>query len=327
MRSQMRTSLLLPIALGLAILFAGVVIAMIAPWAFMNTVAVFIVITLLGYLLWSTREASWRLRLLAIILAVPAILGITYGLVNGRIVEPLVGLGVTVLLLAALRFFSTPISYRAASRRFNEGDLQSALDLINRSIESRPDFWESYQLRALIYLSMLSFGHAENDARKAITLNPKAHPVYNTLGLMYLAQEDFAAAEEVYGRALDLAPGFALYLYNLGLSEYRQGKFEAAVESFIAATNGTLPLMAYDLQNAYYQTLALEAIGREPGTQAAVAQMEKYRDALPILQKQVDNLPDYPHLKQIRADLADMEQRIMELDKNSTGDNHKNHLS
>ena len=62
---------------------------MIAPWSFMNTIAVFIVIVLLVYLIWTTRKAGWRLRLLAILLAVPAIVGISYGLVNGSIIEPL----------------------------------------------------------------------------------------------------------------------------------------------------------------------------------------------------------------------------------------------
>ncbi len=71
-RSQMRTSLLLPIALGLSVLLGGIVVAMIAPWSFMNTIAAFIVAVLLVYLLWTTRKAGWRLRILAILLASPS---------------------------------------------------------------------------------------------------------------------------------------------------------------------------------------------------------------------------------------------------------------
>ena len=309
-RSQMGASLLLPIALGLGILFAGVVVAMFAPWSFMNTIALFIITVLLLFLLWTTRKAGWRLRILAILLAIPAIIGIAIGLVNGRVTEPLIGIGITVFLLIAFRFFSTPISYRAAYRRFRMGDMDGALDLISRSIEARPDFWESYQLRALIYLALLSFGHAERDAKTALTLKPAAHPVLNTLGLIYLAQERFAEAEDAYGRALDLAPGYALYLYHLGLSEFRQQKHPDAVESFIAATHGTLPLMEYDLQNAYYLVRALEEGGSQEGAQTAAEQMEKFRDALPSLKRQVANLPEYPHLTQIKADLADMERRL-----------------
>jgi tetratricopeptide (TPR) repeat protein len=212
--------------------------------------------------------------------------------------------------LATLRFFNTPISYRAAYHRFRDGDLDGALDLISRSIEARTDFWESYQLRALIYLSLLSFGHAEKDAKTALELNPKAHPVYNTLGLIYLAQERFAEAEDAYGRALDLAPGYALYLYHLGLSEYRQQKYQDAIDSFIAATQGTLPLREYDLQNAYYLTRSLEEVGNQEGARAAAEQMEKFSDGLAPLKRQVANLPDYPQVAQMQVDLADMERRL-----------------
>jgi Flp pilus assembly protein TadD len=308
----MSTSLLLPIALGLTILLAGVVVAMVAPWSFMNSIAVFIVAVLLIYLIWTTRKAGWRLRILAIVVAIPAIVGIAAGLVNGSVVEPLIGVGVTALLLAAMRFLNTPISYRAAYRNFRAGDMDGALDLISRSIDARPDFWESYQLRALIYLSLLSFGHAERDAKTALELNPKAHPVYNTLGLIYLAQERFAEAEDAYGRALDLAPGYALYLYHLGLSEFRQQKYQDAVNSFIVATQGTLPLREYDLQNAYYLTRSLEEVGNQEGARAAAEQMEKFSDGLAPLKQQVSNLPDYPHVTQIQADLADMERRLSE---------------
>ena len=276
----------------------------------MNSIALFIVVVLLIYLFWTTRKAGWRLRILAIVFAIPAVVGIAFGLVNGSVVEPLVGVAVTVLLLAAWRFLSTPISYRAAARRFRVGDMDGALDLISRSIEARPDFWKSYQLRALIYLSLLSFGHAEKDAEMALELNPKAHPVYNTLGLIFLAQERFPEAEEAYGRALDLAPGYALYLYHLGLSEFRQQKYQDAVDSFVAATHGTLPLMEYDLQNAYYLSRSLEELGNLDGAQAAAQQMEKFSDGLAPLKRQIAALPNYPHVIQMREDLADMESRL-----------------
>jgi tetratricopeptide (TPR) repeat protein len=309
----MSTSLMLPIALGLTILLAGVIIAMIAPWSFMNTIAVFIILILLIYLIWATRKGSWRLRILAVLLAIPAIVGISIGLVNGRVTEPLIGVGITLFLLAALRFFHTPISYRVAYRRFRAGDTEGALDLVSRSIEARPDFWESYQLRALIYLAMMSFGHAQRDAQAAIERNPKAHPVYNTLGLIYLAQERFTEAEDVYGHALDLAPGYALYLYHLGLSEFRLNKYQDAADSFVAATQGTLPLIEYDLQNAYYLTRSFEETGNNKGVQIATEQMIKFSDGLAPLKSQLQNQPDYPHLHLMRADLADMEMRLANL--------------
>ncbi|MDX1415393.1 MAG: tetratricopeptide repeat protein [Candidatus Promineifilaceae bacterium] len=313
-RNQMSSSLLLPIALGLTILLAGVVLAMLAPWSFQNSISVFIVLILFAYLFWSTRGASWKLRLLALILAVPAITGIALSLVNGTLTAALIGVGVTAVLLIALRFFLTPISYRVAYNHFRKGRMQEALEIINKSILARPDFWESYQLRSLIYLSQMSLDHAQRDALEALELNPKAHPVYNTLGQVYLAQERFAEAEDAYNHALDLAPGYALYLYHLGLCEFRRQEFDESSQSFAAASRGTLPLIEYDLQNAYFLTRSLEELGDEPTAELARQQMLKFRDGLPLIKKQLANQPSYPHLDQMRADAADLERRLSELE-------------
>ena len=316
-RNQMSSSLLLPIALGLTILLAGVVVAMLAPWSFNNTISAFIVLLLFGYLIWSTRGAGWKLRILALILAIPAIIGITLSLVNGSITAAFVGVGITAVLLIILRFLHTPISYRVAYRHFRNGQMQEALEIINKSINARPDFWESYQLRSLIYLSQMSLDHAERDAQTAIEINPKAHPVYNTLGQVYLAQERFAEAEEAYNNALDLAPGYALYLYHLGLCEFRRQEYDESAQSLAAASRGTLPIIEYDLQNAYYLTRSLEEIGDSENADLARQQMAKFRDGLPLIKKQLENQPAYPHLEQMRADAGDLEQRLSQLEDNT----------
>ena len=315
-RAQMSSSLLLPIALGLVILLAGVVVAMAAPWSFMNTIAGFIILLLFAYLLWGTRGASWGLRILAMIVAIPAVVGISLSLVNGRLLEMFLGVGLTLLLLVLLRFFHTPISYRVAYRRFRDGRMQEALEMINKSINARPDFWESYQLRSLIYLSQMSLDHAERDAQTAIEINPKAHPVYNTLGQIYLAEERFEEGKEAYEKALDLAPGYALYLYHLGLCEFRLQDYAESAQSFAAASQGSLPYVEYDLQNAYYLLRSLEEIGDEDNAVKARGQMDRFRGGLPILQKQLENQPPYPHLAQLRADAQDMEHQLDLIDQN-----------
>lgn len=307
---ELRRTVFLPIALALTILLIGVLIAIFAPWQFMNAILVFIGITLFLYLIWSTRQASWRLRLLAIIIAIPAVIGISFGLVNGRAVDAVIGLMITLFFLVLLRFFQIPASYRLAYRRFRDGDMEEALRLVNKSIDARPDFWESYQLRALIYLADMNFGHAERDAAKALEIKPDAHPVYNSLGHILLAQERFAEAEEAYSQALDLAPGYALYLYHLGLSEFRQEKYQDAAESFAAATQGRLPIVEYELNNAYYLARSLEALGDERRKKVADAQILTHSYGLELLQEQLESQPDYPHLPRMKADLADMEARI-----------------
>jgi len=305
-RSEMRNSLLIPTAFGLLILLVGVVAAMLAPGAFIEILTVAIGAGLLVYLLITTRRASRRLRITAVVLAIPALVGVTLGLISGSARDPLIGIGVTFGLLVLLRLFSTPISFRAAYNRFRRGDSAGALDLINRSISARPDFWESYQLRALIHLSNLSFQHAERDAIQALALKPDAHPVYNTLGQIYLAQERFDSAREAYTQAQAQAPNFALYDYHLGLSAYRLGEYRAAAEALAASTQGTLPLVEYDLQAHYYLLRCLEELGDEETAATVKAVLPKFKAGLAALREQLDQQPNFPHVARLRADLDAM---------------------
>jgi len=123
MKQEMRSSMLLPTALGLAILLIGALVVIFSPWTFWITMTVVIAILLFAYLLWSTRGAGWRLRILGLAIAVPAIAGISYGLANGRTSAALLGVGVTVLLLTLLRFsrrrsrFAWPVHISATATR------------------------------------------------------------------------------------------------------------------------------------------------------------------------------------------------------------------
>lgn len=309
-QKEMRASLLVPIGITIGILFIAIVIAIVLPQYFTLGVTLGIGLILLVYLLWSMREASWRLRLIALLLAIPALIGITIGVQVGSMVQPIIGLGITAVLLFIQRLFETPLSYRAAYRRFRVGDLDQALLLVNKSITARPDFWESYQLRALIHLSEMRFGPAESDAKKALSLKPDADAVNNTLGQIYLAQNRFADAENMYLQAFKRKPHFVIYLFYLGLSEYRQQKFSAAVESFTETTHGTLPDGAYDLQNYYYLVRALEGLGDTADAQLAEEEMRQFRDGLRPLQRRLAEQPDFPHLELLRADLTDLEKRL-----------------
>lgn len=309
-QKEMRASLLLPIGITIGILFIAIVIAIVLPQYFTVGVTIGIGLILLIYLLWSMRKASWYLRLIALLMAIPALIGITIGLQVGSMVQPIIGLSITAVLLFIQRLFETPLSYRAAYRSFRVGNLDQALLLVNKSIIARPNFWESYQLRALIHLSEMRFGAAERDAKKALALKPDADAANNTLGQIYLAQNRFADAEAMYLQAFKRKPHFVLYLFYLGLSEFRQQKYAAAVESLTETTHGTLPDSAYDLQNYYYLVCALEGLGDSADAQLAEAEMRQFMDGLRPLQIRLAEQPAFPHLELLRADLADLEKRL-----------------
>lgn len=309
---ELRSSFLLPVIIALVIWLVGVVVFLLVPGEFNTAVSILIAIAIFTYLVYYTRNARPNVRLLALIFAVPAMLGIAYSFTTGSSQPLVAGVGITFLLLVAQRLFDTPISYRVAQRYFSQGHSDEALEMVNKAIQARPDFWESYQLRALIYLTNLNFAHAERDAQAAIALKPNAHPVYNTLGQVYLAQEQFTQAADIYAQAVNLDPDNAIYHYHLGLSLYRQGQYEEAVEPLHTSIRSTLPLPDYDLLAHYYLGVSLDKTGRPQTAQEAYAQMANYKEGLDYLKEQYENQPDYPHLDGMRADLAVIEERLSE---------------
>ena len=311
--TEMRSSFLLPIGISVLIWVGGILIYALAPGEFDTVVTWLIGLALLVYLFYQTRQATAQLRIIALLLASPALVGIALGLTNGRSRFVVIGVGLTVFLLAVQRFLHTPISFRVAWRQFQTGDVDAALDLINRSLLARPDFWESYQLRALIYLTKHQYRYAERDAWQALQLNAKAHPVYNTLGQIYLTEMQFEKGAEAYEQALDLDPGNPLYLYHLGLCQYRQQLYRLAVETLMATIKATLPTIIYDLLAHYYLIRSLEALAEpEQAQQVYKEGLIKFADGLPALKAQFEHQPEYPHLALMQADVADLEQRINE---------------
>lgn len=311
--SELRFGFVLPVAITLAVWMVGAIVLLVFPQQFTLVLALLVGFSLVVYLVYWTRRERRSLQIMAVLFALPALAGITWGMIQGNLGYTFAGLGITAVLLFLQRLLNTPISYRAAYRQWVQGNYAAALDLINRSIAARPDFWQSYQLRALIYLMTMNFQHAERDARAALARKPNAHPVFNTLGQIYLAQNRFAEAAEAYKSALALAPDYALYNYHSGLSLYRLGQYAAAADALAAATQGTLPLAEYDLQTCYFLARSLEELGEKEKAQEAAGLMARFAHALPALRRDLENQPEYPHVALLRADVAEIQARLKEV--------------
>lgn len=309
-QKELRASTLLPVVIPVGIVLLGVVVWLIAPDDFNTGLAIAISLSLLLFLLYWTRREAARQRVVALALAVPALVGLSVGMSNGRIAPILLGVGLTGLLLIIHRAISIPISYRFAARRYQAGDLEAALALVEKTIETRPNFWESYQLKALIFLAQADFPRAERAAKEALTANPQSDAAANTLGQIYLAQTQFEAAKGAYIQAVTQNPDHALHWYHLGLCQYRLAEWAAAVESLAAATKRAPHILEYELWQHYYLWRCLQALGREEQAAEVHAKMQKFAEGLPLLQEQLVQQPETPHLSLIRADLADLAQQV-----------------
>ncbi|MCP4420915.1 MAG: tetratricopeptide repeat protein [Chloroflexi bacterium] len=310
-KKELRASLILPIVITLIIWASGMLLYVVTPSEFNTAVPIFISFALLLFLLYWTRKAEKRLRITAVFIAIPALIGISLGLIRGSVTQTVLGVGITFLLLLLHNLFNTPISYRVALRHFRTGDIESALNLVNKTIHARPDFWESYQLRALIYLTQLNFDRAEQSAKEAISRKPNAHPVYNTLGQIFLAQAQFAQAQGSFEQALVLEPGNALYRYHLGLCQYRQQAYQEAVANFVEAIGGSIRFLEYELQAHYYLWRSLVALEESKQAQTVYEKMQNFVPGVSLIEEQLAGQPNYPHLPYLQADATDLKQQFL----------------
>jgi len=129
-RSELRASIVWPVAISIGIWVAGLLIWLLVPGRFDVLVSAIIALGLVIYMLYFQR--SQRLsageRITALLLSVPAIVGISYGLVRGDALFAITGVSASLLLLSWQRFLTTPISFRMARRAFMGGRLETALD-------------------------------------------------------------------------------------------------------------------------------------------------------------------------------------------------------
>lgn len=316
-RSELRASIVWPVAISVGIWIAGLLIYIFLPDRFDVLVSALIAVGLVIYLLHFQRsqKLTQSERVFSFIMAIPAIAGVTVGMVRGQAVYAITGVSASLLLLAMLRGLAIPMSYRMARRAFLKGRLETALDLVDKAINARPAFWESYQLRALIYLSGMQFAAAERDAQKALELRPDAHPAYNTLGQLYLAQSRYGKAYDAYTRAVEMSPKQALYHYHQGLAAYRLGHYLPAAEALAAATRLGLPHVTYELQAYYYLGRALEGNAEIEKAEEVFADMVQFKEGLEGLKAELAQQPDFPELPALQADLRDMEKRLAAVEK------------
>lgn len=309
-KKEMRASLLLPVLISVGLLGLGMIVWQLAPDAFDTGMAIAISLCLLAFLLFSTRHSPAKQRVTAVLLAIPALVGIGYGMSNGRVSPIILGVSLTALLLVVYRALSIPLSYRFALRRLNAGDSQQALELLDKTITARPGFWEAHQLKAIIYLEQQEFPRAERAAKEAIAANPRSDAAANTLGQIYLAQAHFAAARAAFIDAVERNPDHALHWYHLGLCQYRLAEYADAAESLAAATQRSPRLLEYELWEHYYLWHCLKQCDRPTEMAQAHEKMVKFAAGLPRLQAQLAKQPPTPHLPFMQADLVDLAKQL-----------------
>ncbi len=220
------------------------------------------------------------------------------------------GIGVFVVTVVWYCFLRLPPFYRAAFNQLKIKNFDHALQLANRSIQTRPDSADAYRLRSTIHYFQMQLAEAEQDARDAVKLQPKSFSNWSALGIALLMQGRYVEAKKAYKEALRLAPGYAICYYSVGYACYRLGEYAEARDALTASSRARLPTVESDLLAHYFLGCSLIALNSSLQANDVHRKMSRFSKGLAKLSEWLNDKPDFPEIVQLRADLADIERRL-----------------
>jgi tetratricopeptide (TPR) repeat protein len=148
------------------------------------------------------------------------------------------------------------------ARRWGKlGDLEKAIAEINRAIEIKPDYVDSYIQRAVIYKEGGDLFKAVSDYGKAVDLNPNLSSVQYDFGQTLRQLRMYEPAIEAYQRAIELNPTMLEAYNNLGVTYSELKSYEPAAQYFrkVIEMNPRYTKAYNNLGAAYAQSGNLDA--------------------------------------------------------------------
>jgi tetratricopeptide (TPR) repeat protein len=141
--------------------------------------------------------------------------------------------------------------------KYEENDLEGALQCYNKSIGFHPTFAEAYYSRGSTKYSLrinrldgeenYYIEEARKDYEDAIFYAPQYARGYYGRGLIYYYEKKLTLAMKDYQKAIELEPTFADAYYCLGVIEYEQSFYAKAIEYYHKALQ-----YRPEMQDAYY---------------------------------------------------------------------------
>jgi tetratricopeptide (TPR) repeat protein len=240
----------------------------------------------------------------------PIALGLLAFSITNNLLYTALGFIAGYFLMEGLRFLVLPPYLHRAVRLFQGGDMEEALALTERSLEKRPDRWETHYLRSLIFFALSRLPDAIASARRAVTINPKSDASHARLGQALAAEGHLAEARTALERAVALRGRDPSYHYHLGAVLYQLQEYGSAIPHLAIAVERGLKNDQLALLASYYLGRSLEQQGGAAEAEAAYERMRTRSEALPALQQDLANAPDYPGLAALRHDVAAIAQRL-----------------
>lgn len=180
-----------------------------------------------------------------------------------------------------------PLSVRAytaiGAYYINEGNDDSALKMLQKAVEIRPDYDKGYYNIGAIYLKRGYIDAAITVLRKAVEINPDYAKAHFNLGLALAKKGDYDEAIEEYEKALNSMSANALVYNNIGNAYSAKDLYDKALlvyekavsidpysaDAYYNMANGLAKLGRYDEALKYYE----KAIALNPGHSSAYFNM------------------------------------------------------
>jgi type IV pilus assembly protein PilF len=140
---------------------------------------------------------------------------------------------------------------------FNNGQTNIALDELKQSIQIDPNFFESHNLRGLLYMRLNDLNLAEESFQRALVLNPRAATVQHNYGWLLCRQRRYADSSRYFMMALDdpMYAERAKTWMALGLCQMEAGQQKNAEASLLRSfeMDPNNPIVAYNLALVFFQ--------------------------------------------------------------------------
>jgi tetratricopeptide (TPR) repeat protein len=116
------------------------------------------------------------------------------------------------------------------SYHLRRGDFDSALRVMDRAIQRKPNRAGLYISRAIAYLNISEVQHAKADAERALSIDSNNHIAWTLLGEVLALEKQYQPAMQAFNQAIQLKPGFALAYLDRGNLYQEMGELNRALE-------------------------------------------------------------------------------------------------
>ena len=206
---------------------------------------------------------------------------------------------------------------------------QEALDVINKSIQIKPDFAEAHHNKGLVLIKFEKYHEVIQEELKAIKLKPSLLEAYNNLGIAYSKINDHINAIKNYEIVIEKNPKNIEALSNIAVIFLKKKKYLEALYNFnkiidinpnVAQVYSNISIMYYTLKNYKEALLAVEKsllidnkIAEAHCNKAKIlVKLNKPKEAIKFFENALLINPNYP---KIRGNIFHLKMKICEFEK------------